>query len=50
MEVVHINSKEMAQNNPSPFTTFSLYYNGEFITHEIQSEKKFEKILSDRGF
>lgn len=49
MEVIHITSTEQAQNNPSPFTTFSLYYNGEFITHEIQSEKKFEKILSEKG-
>ena len=49
MEVIHITSKEQAQSSPSPFTTFSLYYNGEFITHEIQSEKKFEKILADRG-
>lgn len=43
--VVHIQSKEEAQNAPGPFTTFSLFYNGEFVTHEILSEKKFEKIL-----
>ena len=29
--------------------TFSLYWNGEFVTHEIPSEKKFEKLLTDRG-
>lgn len=46
---IHIQSREDAQNAPSPFTTFSLFYNGEFVTHEIQSEKKFEKILADRG-
>lgn len=44
--VVHIQTREEAQNAPSPFTTFSLFYNGEFVTHEIQSEKKFEKILA----
>lgn len=49
MEVVHIVSTEQAQNSPSPFTIFSLYYNGKFITHELQSEKKFEKILAERG-
>ena len=43
--VMHIQSREEAQNAPSPFTTFSLFYNGEFVTHEILSEKKFEKIL-----
>lgn len=48
-QAIHIHTKEKAQNNPIPFTTFSLFYNGEFITHEIQSEKKFEKILMERG-
>lgn len=47
---VHILTKEQAQNAPTPFTTFSLFYNGEFITHEILSEKKFEKILIEKGF
>lgn len=46
---IHILTREQAQNNPVPFTTFGLFYNGEFITHEIQSEKKFEKILAERG-
>lgn len=46
---VHIQTKEAAQNAPTPFTTFSLFCNGEFITHEILSEKKFEKILADNG-
>lgn len=46
--VVHINSKEEAQNAPTPFTTFSLFYNGEFVTHEILSEKKFEKLLTSK--
>jgi predicted GNAT family acetyltransferase len=39
-------SKE-AQNGPSPFSTFSIFYNGNFITHEIQSEAKFEKMISE---
>lgn len=45
---IHIETAEQAQSSPSPFTTYSLYYNGEFITHEILSEKKFEKILADK--
>lgn len=40
---------EQAQNVPTPFTTFSLFYQGEFVTHEILSEKKFEKILISKG-
>lgn len=46
---IHITTREQAQKAPTPFTTFSLFYNGEFVTHEILSEKKFEKVLSDRG-
>lgn len=50
LQTVHILTREQAQNAPIPFSTFSLFYNGEFVTHEIQSEKKFEKLLSDKGF
>ncbi|WP_353095203.1 YoaP domain-containing protein [Tissierella praeacuta] len=44
-----LKTAEEAQNAPSPFTTYSLFYNGEFITNEILSEKKFEKILGEKG-
>lgn len=47
---IHIRTREQAKNAPVPFTTFSLFYNGAFITHEIQSEKKFEKMLAEKGF
>ena len=36
-----------AQSAPIPFTTFALYYNGEFVTHEILSINKFEKIIQE---
>ncbi|MHC1723587.1 MAG: YoaP domain-containing protein [Aminipila sp.] len=39
-----LNTTEQAQNAPAPFTTYSLFYNGEFLTNEILSDKKFEKI------
>ena len=48
-QVIHIDTKEKAQNAPSPFTTYSLFYDGELVTHEILSEKKFEKILESKG-
>ncbi len=41
--------REQAQNFYSPFSTFSLYYDGVFLTHEILSEKKFEKILAEKN-
>lgn len=47
-KAVHIDTKEQAQNALVPFTTFSLFYNDEFITHEILSEKKFEKIILEK--
>lgn len=40
-------NKSQAQNAPSPFTAYSLLYNGKFITNEVLSEKKFIKILDD---
>lgn len=49
-QAIHIQTREQAVNAPVPFTAFSLFYNGEFITHEILSEKKFEKILQEKGF
>ena len=46
---IHIQTGRDAQNAPSPFTTFSLFYDGQLVTHEILSEKKFAKILADKG-
>ena len=47
-QAIHVETREQAQSIPTPFTTFSLFYDGEFITHEILSEKKFEKILLEK--
>jgi ribosomal protein S18 acetylase RimI-like enzyme len=41
-----LTTKEEAQNSPTLWTTFGLYYNGIFITHEIMSPNKFEKLLT----
>ncbi|RDU22028.1 N-acetyltransferase [Anaerosacchariphilus polymeriproducens] len=45
-QTIHINSMLEAQNAPAPFTSYSLFYKGKFLTNEILSVKKFEKILS----
>lgn len=42
-------TKEQAQNAPAPFTTYSLFYDGQFVTNEILSENKFIKFLNDKG-
>lgn len=36
-----IDSREMAQNAPAAWTNYALFYNGKFITNEIQNDKKF---------
>jgi hypothetical protein len=41
LKTVHIDTREKAQNAPSPVTNFSLFMDGTFITHEILNEKKF---------
>lgn len=48
-KAIRFETTEQAQNAPAPFTTYGLFYNGEFITNEILSEKKFEKIMSIIG-
>lgn len=42
-------SSDDAQNAPSPFTTYSFFFNGKFITNEILSENKFIKFLEQQG-
>lgn len=42
---IKLESVEEAQNSPTPFTTYSLFVNGEFVTNEILTEKKFLKIM-----
>ena len=49
IQTFHITTTEQAQNAPCPYTAFSLYWNGGVVTHEIPSEKKFEKLLADLG-
>lgn len=45
IKVIKYEKTEEAQNAPSPFTTYSLFYNGNFITNDILNEKKFIKII-----
>ncbi|MEG0270770.1 MAG: GNAT family N-acetyltransferase [Clostridia bacterium] len=44
-----LETTQEAQNAPSPFTTYSFFDNGTFVTNEIFSEKKFEVFLQERG-
>jgi len=42
-EVVKLNTYKEAQEMGSPFGTYGLYHKGQLVTHELMSEKKFEK-------
>lgn len=41
---VHIKTREEAQDAPAAWTNYALFFNGEYVTHEILSEKKFLSI------
>lgn len=45
---VRFETTAQAQASPSPFTTYSLFYNGAFVTHEILSDKKFAQIVAEK--
>ncbi|MDO4488436.1 MAG: YoaP domain-containing protein [Eubacteriales bacterium] len=44
IRTIHVTDKETARNLPAPVINYALFYNGEFITHAIQSDKKFLEI------
>ena len=46
---IRICTKEQARNAPSAFTTYSLFYNGRFVTNEILSEGRFNKLMNEKG-
>ena len=50
LKTIKIETTEQAQNAPVPFSTYSLFKDGEFVTHEILSPKKFEKLLDQWGY
>lgn len=48
VNIIKVETKEAAQNSPSPWTTFSLFYDGKFVSHEILSDKSFIKFLETK--
>ena len=43
---IHIESREKAQNAPTPITNYALFHDGEYITNEQMNEKKFLKLVN----
>lgn len=44
-KAIHLQTKEAAQNAPSPITTYALFFNGEYLTNEQMNDKRFLKLL-----
>ena len=44
-KAIHLQSKEEAQNAPTPITTYALFLDGNYITNEQMNDKRFLKIL-----
>ncbi len=44
-KAIHLQSKEQAQNVPTPITTYALFYNGSYLTNEQMNDKRFLKLL-----
>ena len=49
LKTIHITDKETARNVPAPVTTYALFCDGKFITHSIQSDKKFLALAGVRS-
>ena len=43
---IHLESREAAQNAPTPVTTYALFYNGEYVTNEQMNDSKFLKLAA----
>ena len=46
LRAIHIQSREEAQNAPTPITNYALFHDGEYITNEQMNEKKFLKLVN----
>ena len=46
---IHIDSREEAQNAPTPVTNYALFHDGAYITNEQMNEKKFIRLAGVQG-
>ncbi len=47
LKTVHFSSAKEAQNAPAAATAYNLFCDGEFVTHELYSEKKFAAFIDE---
>ena len=43
---IHLESKEEAQNAPTPITTYALFCDGKYLTNEQMNDTRFLKLLA----
>ncbi len=43
---IHLESREEAQNAPTPITNYALFHDGEYVTNEQMNDKKFLKLVN----
>ncbi len=43
---VHLESRESAQNAPTPVTNYALFHDGKYVTNEQMNDKKFLKLVN----
>ncbi len=43
-KAIHLESREAAQNAPTPITNYALFFDGEYVTNEQMNDKKFLKL------
>ena len=43
---IHIESRYVAQNAPTPITNYALFHDGEYVTNEQMNDKKFLKLVN----
>ena len=43
---INIESRDKAQNAPTPITNYALFHDGEYITNEQMNDKKFLKLVN----
>ena len=48
LEIIYIKTKEELKKLPSAFPIHNIYLNGEFLTTDIQTVSRFEKLMSKR--
>ena len=45
---IHLQTRDEAQNAPTPITTYALFLDGEYLTNEQMNDARFLKLLAAR--